>query len=462
MEIRNMRPTESSTIQLENAQLLPDEAEPSAGEILPSIINALTPAFGVFQSFYRVPHHSDELQFAHFSGELAEIRALSDGNFVPSHPSGFGYSLDLALLKCIGEGLERHSLQIYRRNDLRTCTPRDLEGEVILAPECVTALSEPQRRRLPRFQLSPTKTYSWTSATQLLNGEPILVPAQLIYLSYAFLPNEPIIAFPITTGAAGGSTVTAAIARGIYEIIERDAFMIAYLTKLQVPRIDLDQVDHAPTQTLLQNLHRYHLEPLLFDLTLDLQVPTFMAIVIDRTKVGPALSIGLKSHLHPYAAIYGALLESQHPRGWIRREGAKLDGAHSRPAQPIVTLAQRGLAWFSPSRLKYLDFWLNQHPIPLRQAVDCEPLSDKAQVLRLARILQEARMNVIVKDVTPAHLGRLPYHVIKTLIPELHPLYLDERYPYHGGQRLARVPAKSGLQHARSTSALNRIPHPFL
>lgn len=457
-----MRLTDSHTVPLLKAQLLPDEAEPSAAEILPKLIHSITPDFGVFQSFYRVAHHSDELQFAHFSGELADTQAVSDGHFVRSHPSGFAFSLDLALLKCIGEGLERHSLQIYRHSDLTICAQSELDGQLILDPGSVTAFSDRQRRRFPPLRLSRTKPQSWASAVRLSSGDPILVPAQLVYLSYAYLPEESVISFPITTGGAGGGTVAAAIARGIYEIIERDAFMIAYLRKLRAPRIDLSQIDHAPTQTLLEYLNRYRLEPFVFDITLDLGVPTFMAIVLDRSQVGPALSVGLKSHLHPYEALYGALIESQHPRGWIRREGAKMGKKSSRTAQQIVTLVQRGLEWFPTSRLKRLDFWLEQRPTPYRQRNDFETLTDKSQVLRLMDILQEAQMRVIVKDVTPAYVKSLPYHVIKTIIPELHPLYLDERYPYHGGQRLINVPRKLGLQSASATAALNRTPHPFL
>lgn len=457
-----MQPPETPPTQIQKAGCLPEEGEPTADELLPRIVRALSPEFGVFESLYRMPHHSDELQFAHFSGELADIQPLSDGHFVHANPSGFALSLDLALIKCIGEGLERHSVQIYRQSDFSVATLRDLAGQVALDPATVVAFSERQRQQSPQVRLSSTKAHSWTSAVQLFTGEPILVPAQLIYLSYTFLPDEPVITFPITTGAAGGGTTAAAIARSIYEIIERDAFMIAYLTKLHVPRVDLARLDHAPTQALLRSLDRYHLEPFVFDITLDLPVPTFMAVVIDRTGIGPAVSVGLKSHLHPYEALYGALLESQHPRGWIRREAAKLGKINRRPTRPIITLAQRGLAWYPTSRIKHLNFWLSQHPTPFRWTEHDEILSDKAQVLRLVEVLRDARMRVIVKDITPAHLEPLPYRVIKTLIPELQPLYLDERYPYLGGRRLTSVPAALGLQSARTTSVLNRMPHPFL
>lgn len=50
-----------------------------------------------------------------------------------------------------------------------------------------------------------------------------------------------------------------------------------------------------------------------------------------------------------------------------------------------------------------------------------------------------------------------------TIIPELQPLYLDERYPYFGSDRLYSVPVKLGyLKNPNNENTLNKFPHPFL
>jgi ribosomal protein S12 methylthiotransferase accessory factor len=55
------------------------------------------------------------------------------------------------------------------------------------------------------------------------------------------------------------------------------------------------------------------------------------------------------------------------------------------------------------------------------------------------------------------------FRVVKVVIPNLHPLYLDEKHPYLGGKRLYDVPVKLGfLKNPRKEDEFNKISHPFL
>ncbi len=100
---------------------------------------------------------------------------------------------------------------------------------------------------------------------------------------------------PISTGAAAGGCLASALVRGIYEVIERDAFMISYLNKLENDKVDLEKIPDARITTLLSILNRYRIEGHIMDITSDLGVPTFVTILVDRTGIGPAIHCGLKT-----------------------------------------------------------------------------------------------------------------------------------------------------------------------
>ncbi len=72
-------------------------------------------------------------------------------------------------------------------------------------------------------------------------------------------------------------------------------------------------------------------------------------------------------------------------------------------------------------------------------------------------------MEIVYVDISNNKLKKYGIKVVKVIIPQLQPLYLDERYPYLGGTRLYEVPIKLGfLKTAKQENELNKIPHPFL
>lgn len=124
---------------------------------------------------------------------------------------------------------------------------------------------------------------------------------------------------PISTGAAGGGSLTAALTRGIFEIVERDSFVIAYLNKIRFPKVSLDSVKDEYVQFLLEMLKRYRLAIHVIDITNDLKIPCFLSIIVNKTGIGPAVSTGLKCHLDPIEAITGSIEEAFNVRTWTRQ-----------------------------------------------------------------------------------------------------------------------------------------------
>lgn len=72
-------------------------------------------------------------------------------------------------------------------------------------------------------------------------------------------------------------------------------------------------------------------------------------------------------------------------------------------------------------------------------------------------------IDVVYADITHPKIKKHGIVVVKVFIPKLQPLYLDEHYPYLGGNRLYEVPVQLGfLKVPNQEFQLNKIPHPFL
>ena len=69
--------------------------------------------------------------------------------------------------------------------------------------------------------------------------------------------------------------------------------------------------------------------------------------------------------------------------------------------------------------------------------------------------------DVLYKDILVPSLKDLNYSVVKVIIPQMQPVYLDERYPLLGSERLYQVPKILGYE-SKTEEKLNKYPHPFL
>lgn len=372
--------------------------------------------------------------------------------------SGVSFNKKRALLKVLGETIERHSLSTNNNKKFIYKSYEELisDGESVLnLNDIIQALD---KRIRPQNALL-TKLH-WVEGKSLLSNKNILVPAQLIYVPYVYEHNEVLLQRSISTGAAAGSSIEEALYRGICEIVERDAFMISYLNMIPSPQIDLSSMRDKEFNSIIKTFKRYKLDLVVLDLTTDLEIPVFAAITLDRTGLGPAVSVGLKAGFNLRETIIGAIEESLMVRFGTRDEFA-FKSQNYKEKNIISDIEDRANFWFPPSSIGYLNFWLKSKKF---KKINIKYFDRKKNILtRIINMLKEKKMEPLYVDITDKNTRKYGFTVLKVIIPQLHPLYLDERYPYLGGNRLFDTPVKMGvLKKARLRNHLNKIPHPFL
>jgi YcaO-like protein with predicted kinase domain len=205
----------------------------------------------------------------------------------------------------------------------------------------------------PRTVPAPDARFLWTRAQDLPSGEPIWVPYELVVADYTAPEPAGFGLFQATTSGLGaGNTMPEAILHGLCEAIERDATALWHAApdpRRAACAIDPGTVDGRASAGLLRRFADAAVAVRLWDVTSEIGVPAFLALVTgrdDREGVEPELGSGC--HPDPDIALARALAECAQAR-LTRISGARDDfppESYDRPARlDRHALAARWLGW---------------------------------------------------------------------------------------------------------------------
>jgi len=418
---------------------------------------------GLLHYFGRVLHYADEPKFYSYSAKLVDKASASKVGH--GFANGFSFfSRKAAVLKCLVEALERYALNTYDPKQIMFAPITKIK-ELYLDPNSVVGFSDDQRRMDPDLRIIPDCEYAWVKGYQLGSMKKAFIPAQLVYLSYRRKATEQLLRLPISTGAAAGSAYSAAIYRGLCEVIERDAFMITYLNSLSRAKIPLIKSKNKEIQKIVQIAANYNLEIHCFDISTDLDIYTIFTVIVDRTGIASAISTGLKTSLDPIQAVLGSLQESFHPRAFIRRNKDNCVGTED--MMKPTELVTRGVLWSSLESLEHLNFLLNS----TNKTKNIDDYEDKStgtsagDLQKTVGALTQKGYDSYFVDITPKlkQIKQTSFKVVMTIIPGLQPMHLDENYKYTCGTRLKQIPMYLGFgNESQEPIKLNEFPHPFL
>src|SRR3989344_2721502 len=188
----------------------------------------------------------DEPHMFIYNITLKNSERFSDGK--PHQIKAGGYSFlskEFALFKCLMEAVERYSMINYRRGNLFKSSYRKLPS---------TGLNPQQYIQDVGIE---DKLFYWCKGFDLINNKNVFLPAQLIYFNYTSNLNEPHLSEFVSTGGSAGLNQAFTLLQGIYEIIERDAFMTLYLTQSEPKHINLFNLQIPSLKKILTKSKRY-------------------------------------------------------------------------------------------------------------------------------------------------------------------------------------------------------------
>lgn len=228
--------------------------------------------------------------------------------------NGKGATPEAARVSALMEAVERVSAE-------RTSAPTIVASYRELARGGPTPPVDPRAFDLPTDTAwDPAAPFTWVGGRDLLSDRDVLIPLDLVITP----PVEGILRDVDTNGLASGNTHLEAVTHAICEVIERDAFsQIVFIAAFG----DLD--DHAQTvapiepgtlpvqaRAWAERIARAGLTLDVLDITGDLGVPTFHALLLDPLYPAPGGErrprrfFGSGTHPDPEVAVFRALAEA--------------------------------------------------------------------------------------------------------------------------------------------------------
>ncbi|HKL29843.1 MAG TPA: YcaO-like family protein [Natrialbaceae archaeon] len=365
----------------------------------------------------------------YYLATAGETAGFSDAS-APRQAAGVHADWNAAFMKAMGEALERYSAGVYRTSTFRTAPLSALEetpGPGVVRPdEFVRPDDYPA--------VDDSEPIHWVPGADLTTGEEALLPAELVH----YPPPEERYVPAITTGLGLGTSPVGALLSGLYEVVERDATMLAWYSTFDPLPL---AVEDEEFETLARRARAEDLAVTPLLVTQDVDVPV-VAAAVHREGEWPRFAVGSAADLDPIAAARGALAEAL--QNWMELQGMGKEAA----AQESGAIGR--YADFPTEAREFVDV---DGGIPADSVGPDDAPSGADELDVVLDRLDAVDLTPYAARLTPHDVERAGFEAVRVLVPGVQPLFTDE--PFFG-ERARSVPSALGFE-----SRLDRTFHPY-
>ncbi len=356
-----------------------------------------------------------------------ELRAgLTGGSF------GKGSTAEQGEASALMEAIERYS-GIFQGDEARVTrrftdfapgdamAPNDvlLFSDAQFQPDPVSADDSGESQPVPA-PFDASAKIEWSPVWSLRDGRFKYLPTSLLYFFY----SGPAAFHADSNGCAAGNTLQEAIVQGFLELVERDAYAIWWYNRLQRPAVDLGSFNDSYVRDLHSQLAESGRQLWVLDVTSDLGVPTYVAILHWMQNGQENIEFGSGAHFDSRIALLRALTELNQ----FLSIGLMGGGSGEKPS----------LDGINPLRLQDHPFLIPNGTVQSTSGSEFGPLDNtRQQVDACVDIARRAGLDFLVLNQTRPDV-EVP--VVRVIVPGLRHFY--SRF---GPGRLYDVPVKLGL-----------------
>jgi ribosomal protein S12 methylthiotransferase accessory factor len=409
-----------------------------------------------FHHFYRTKCYSP-LRIR-LTEKPASYTLLSKDNLVEPSPSGSGFSSSDAEVSALMEAVERYSSMILEEQRLTWASYSQVEKIAINPSDLVLYQnSQYDRTGFKCSRYSPDYEYPWIEGLDLFSGKRVLVPADFVF--YPPFRERPLV-LETSNGAAAHTDMVQATLSGLYEVIERDSFLVMWLKKLSMPSLDTKILPFEFKESV-KLMDDCGMDMKIVHILNDTNIPTVMAICYNKDPDKyPAMVVGTASHIEPEVAIKKALFEMEFQLIIYLENPMKGKVLH--PDQLSFSY-EHPMLYLNPENRKYWDFMIKSERRSVLPRLTRRTVENRYGLLmRLVRLLNTMNHRVIRVDITPPDIKGLGLKVAKVLVTGFQPLYFKNNARL-SLERLNKVPSQLGFstKEGADQSPLNTAPHPL-
>jgi bacteriocin biosynthesis cyclodehydratase domain-containing protein len=320
-------------------------------------------------------------------------------------PIGWGKGLTLsgAILSAVGEAVERYSASLPDLTRLVWARPHELEGEV-LDPSLFALYSEDQYRRegFPYVRFDPGVHHPWVLGHWLGTTRPVWVPAVFTFLSLTVW-KEHAICGGTSNGLAASTNVDDAALRATLELVERDAFLAAWLTGRPGRRIKLE--NEPELARVIADLEALGATVEIYALETSAWGTTVLCLAFGDGDRYPGVTLGLGAALDPRSAVRQAVLELGQTGPYLRRIMQSKTLRAPANASDVREMLDHAAYYFPAERASAFDRVRSDKPAVSISDLYAPP--------------KPADIRVAIVDVTSPDVATGPFRVVRAVSPDL-------------------------------------------
>jgi ribosomal protein S12 methylthiotransferase accessory factor len=400
--------------------------------------------------------------------DLALKQAIADAVIIPG--GGKGVDELSAIVGGLGEIAERllgvlHFAAIEGELDLATYDDLFARGRRALGPQELP-LFAPEQYASQGFPYQPfdsSMPMRWIDGVELLTGERVAVPAQLVLLYYKHHPSEARIAYPTTGGLAFHPDARQAFLHGFFEVVERDAINLRWYCRVPPPRVivDLPAIgrDSHPGWPFRWSTPQIP-EVEVFLNSADVPVPVFTTMAVDGSRSRRSLLAGGGADAARLRALSQSLFELGQSRTslkFYRQIGFKDIRASSSNSE-MTDFFDAAIFYGYSENLHRLDWYRRGSETVRWEEIADHPTESSLEVYEdVLGWVRDAKLNPIVFDFSGACWPGVT--VTKVFVPQLTQACLPS-HPLLGHPRFYELPPTLGSRRLGFTE-LNADPVPF-
>jgi ribosomal protein S12 methylthiotransferase accessory factor len=357
-------------------------------------------------------------------------------------PLGWGKGLTIsgAVLSAVGEAIERYAPSISDPKQIIRKRPDEFDEE-FLDPRGCSLYTDAQYERdgFPYVRFETHVRHPWVLGNWADNGKPVWVPAIFVFLSLTLIQAQ-MICQGTSNGLAAATNRDDAALKAILELVERDAFMAAWLTAVPAQRIELDSTLDPLLREVLKGIEGLGATIEIYLLPNSACGTTFLCLALGDGEQYPGVTFGLGTDLQPYSALQQAILELGQTGPFLRRMMRSKALATPNDPSSVKEMLDHAAYYFPSERANAFDRLRNNHaPVRLSDLKSVEKPTLESCVIAL----KAAGVRVALVDVTSPDVATGPFRVMRAVSPDLQPIWYGyglERQPVERVQRLKIAP----------------------
>jgi ribosomal protein S12 methylthiotransferase accessory factor len=414
---------------------------------------------GLMQNLVKLPRLNTDPRLISFGIWASDTLQLQGEKFA-GRSSGCNSNLLDAYMGTIGETVERYCPAFYDTDKMIKSSYKNLNVPAVPPSEYALFHEEQYKEyRMKNYRVFPLDEdieLYWDNCFDLTTGKETYAPGACIYLPWT--KEEKWVNLGTSTGLAAHTNYYKALLIALYEIIERDSFVITWHQKIPAPKIIIDKEIQAFLDKNFPIQYEWHL----FDITYDLKVPTAFAICFGEAEYGKFVAVGTATRSTIAEALQKAIMEVGQVVSYFRYLlGEKKDWMPDDDFNKIANFEDHSIFYLKrPEHQHIFDLWRQARPTKQINFQETSDIPAKEMVLEIVRLLKNKNYNVLVKDITTPDVNQAGFYSLRVIVPQLLQMGGSYQFYFLGGKRLYDVPKIMGY-NSLPYEELHKFPHPF-